>query len=147
MKLSTNRNVTAIAQIAISLPCFLPLFISKVSAGFPSPAEDYIDEPLDLNTYLITHPAATFFVRAIGDSMLGAGIFPNDILIIDRSLKPISGKIIIAAIDGELTVKRLKTTGKKIYLLAENPYYKPIEIRDGQEFEVWGVVTCVLHQV
>ncbi len=140
-------NVASIGRIIVTDPYSFPFFTSKVSAGFPSPAEDYIEEPLDLNALLITHPAATFFVRAIGDSMLGAGIFPNDILIIDRSINPVTGKIIIAMIDGELTVKRLQIAGHKIRLLSENPCYKSIEIREGQDFEVWGVVTCVLHQI
>lgn len=125
----------------------LPLFNSKVSAGFPSPAEDYIAAQLDLNEYLIKHPAATFLVRATGNSMINAGIYENDILIVDRSLKPVHGKIVIVAIDGQLTVKRLYKKNDRYMLLAENPAYAPIEITDSQETYIWGVVTQVLHAV
>lgn len=125
----------------------LPLHSSKVSAGFPSPAEDYISERLDLNEYLIKHPAATFLVRATGNSMINAGIHENDILIVDKSLTPANGKIVIVAIDGQLTVKRLQKQHNKFYLMAENPDYPPIEIQEGQETHIWGVVTQVLHEV
>jgi DNA polymerase V len=126
----------------------LPLYLSKVSAGFPSPAENDIAEKLDLNTYLVKHPAATFLVRANGLSMLNAGIHENDILVVDRSLTPSDGKIVIAAIDGQLTVKRLKKSGNgELLLLAENPDYKPIQIREGNEVTIWGVVTNVIHSV
>jgi DNA polymerase V len=125
----------------------LPLYGSKVSAGFPSPAEDYISERLDLNEYLIKHPAATFLVRATGNSMINAGIHENDILIVDRSLTPQSGKIVIVAIDGQLTVKRLQKKKDRYLLVAENPDYPPIEIQENQETYIWGVVTQVLHAV
>lgn len=126
----------------------LPLYATKVSAGFPSPAEDYISARLDLNEYLIKHPASTFLVRATGTSMINAGIHENDILIVDRSLTPVHGKIVIVAIDGQLTVKKLhkKKNGKYI-LMAENPNYPPIEIKEDQETFIWGVVTQVLHPV
>lgn len=126
----------------------LPLYLSKVSAGFPSPAEDELAEQLDLNNYLIKHPAATFLVRANGDSMINAGIHENDILIVDRSITPSNGKIVIVAIDGQLTVKRLqKNKNGRITLLAENPHYPPIEIQDGNELHIWGVVTNIIHSV
>lgn len=126
----------------------IPLYSSSVSAGFPSPAEDYIEEHLDLNDYLIKHPAATFMVRAVGDSMINAGIHENDILIVDRSLTPVHGRIVIAAIDGQLTVKRLcKNKSGKYQLVAENPKYKPIELNDNSETHIWGVVTSVIHSV
>lgn len=129
-------------------PCPLPLYLSKVSAGFPSPAEEDLADKLDLNDYLIKHPAATFLVRANGDSMINAGIHDNDILVVDRSLPALDGKVIIVAIDGQLTVKRLrKKKDGSIVLLAENPNYKPIEIRDGNELQIWGVVTNVIHGV
>ena len=98
----------------------LPLFSGKVSAGFPSPADDYVEKTLDLNELLVQKPAATFFVRAEGESMLGAGIHPNDILIVDRSIKPNAGKIVICALNGELTVKRLKRVKGTMVLKAEN---------------------------
>ena len=128
--------------------CEIPLFVASVSAGFPSPAEDYEEGPLDLNTYLIPHPAATFFVRVSGDSMKEAGIFPRDLLIVDRSVTPVSGKIIIAVLDGALTVKRLRRHSKhKIVLEPENPEYQAILVNENQQFEVWGVVTHVIHSV
>lgn len=127
----------------------LPLYSSKVSAGFPSPAEDHMAEKLDLNEYLIKHPASTFLVRVSGDSMINAGIFEDDILIVDRSLTPSHGKIVIVAIDGQLTVKRLhkKDHSNQYILMAENPNYPPIEVQDNQETYIWGVVTRVLHAV
>lgn len=124
-----------------------PLFSSGVSAGFPSPADDYVDRELDLNEYLITNPAATFFVRVAGDSMIGAGINHDDILIVDRSIAPVSGKIVIAIVDGELTVKRLVKTGDCCRLVAENPLYPPTDIEKEMELEVWGVVTCAIHRL
>lgn len=125
----------------------LPLFASKVSAGFPSPAADYVDKTLDLNELLIQKPAATFFVRAQGDSMLGAGIHPNDILVVDRSLEPVSGKIVICALNGELTVKRLVLEYEQWKLCAENPRYPEYILNDDLELVVWGVVTNVIHAV
>lgn len=123
----------------------LPLYGSKVPAGLPSTADDSIEKQLDLNEYLIKHPAATFCVRAQGSSMINAGIHDNDILIVDRSIKPITGKIVIAAIDGELTVKRLHITNEKLFLMPENPDFKPIEVSDDSELCIWGVVTSVIH--
>jgi DNA polymerase V len=125
----------------------LPLFSSLVRAGFPSPADDYIECKLDLNTHLIQHPSATFFVKAAGDSMKNAGIDSGDMLIVDRSLEATHGKIVIAAINGELTVKRLSHQQGKIQLLAENPDYEPILITDDLELVIWGVVTYVIHPV
>ncbi len=125
----------------------VPLFTSKVAAGFPSPADDYIEKTLDLNDLLIQKPAATFFVRAEGESMLGAGIHPNDILVVDRSIKPVLGKIVICALNGELTVKRLKSIGHEIILGAENPEYKDIVVHQSIELIIWGVVTNVIHSV
>lgn len=125
----------------------IPLFNGKVSAGFPSPADDYIEKTLDLNDLLIQKPAATFFVRAEGESMLGAGIHPNDILVVDRSLEPKVGKIVICALNGELTVKRIKSIGKEIVLGAENPAYPDIVVQEYIELVVWGVVTNVIHSL
>ncbi len=119
----------------------------RVAAGFPSPADDYLkaETPLDLNEHLIKHPAATFFVRVRGDSMTGCGIFPDDILIVDRSLEPAHRKVVIAVVNGELTVKRLHKAGGKVMLMPENAGYQPIVIEDEMELEIWGVVTCVIH--
>jgi DNA polymerase V len=125
----------------------LPLFTSRVSAGFPSPADDHIDKKLDLNEFLVRNPAATFFVKVDGESMRGAGIYPGDILVVDRSLKPTNSKIVIARLNGELTVKRLRLDGGNLYLIPENEHYQPIRVDEGMDFEVWGVVTSVIHAV
>lgn len=125
----------------------LPLFTGKVSAGFPSPADDYVEKTLDLNDLLIQRPAATFFVRVQGESMLGAGIHPNDILIVDRLIEPVSGKIVICALDGELTVKRLKRENEHWKLKAENSAYTDIVIHEELDMVIWGVVTNVIHAV
>ena len=122
-----------------------PLFISSIQAGFPSPADDFIDTKLDLNEHLIKHPAATFFVRASGDSMKEAGIVDRDILIVDRSLAPQNKAIVIAVISGELTVRRLKLQGKRIFLSSDNN--TQIEVTEDEDFRIWGVVTSVIHQV
>lgn len=123
----------------------LPLFAVSVKAGFPSPAEDYLEQNLDLNEHLIKHPAATFFVRVEGDSMKGAGIHEGDILIVDRALEPNNGKIVIAVMNGEFTVKRIRIERDQILLEPENPQYLPIPIPPESDFEVWGVVTFAIH--
>lgn len=125
----------------------LPLFLESVSAGFPSPADDYLEGRLDLNDYLVRNPSATFFVRVTGDSMMDAGIYSGDILVVDRSLAPKDNNIVIAVINGELTVKRLQMLKNKIFLLPENRNYEPIEITEEMNFEVWGVVSTVIHSV
>ena len=124
-----------------------PLFLASVSAGFPSPAEDYIEGRLDLNRHLIKHPAATFFVRVAGDSMIGAGIHPGDILVVDRALEPQDSNVVIAVVDGELTVKRISQRHGKLFLVPDNQAYEPLEILEAMEFEVWGVVTSVIHNL
>ncbi len=141
-----EATITEIYSVEQKNRIQLPLFSCGVSAGFPSPADDYIDRQLDLNELLIKNPAATFFVRVAGDSMTGAGINHDDILIVDRSLEPTNGKIIIAAIDGELTVKRLSKTDYSCSLQSENPDYPALQITDDMSLEVWGVVTGVVHQ-
>jgi DNA polymerase V len=125
----------------------LPLFVGKVAAGFPSPADDYVDKNLDLNELLVQKPAATFFVKAQGESMLGAGIHNNDILVVDRSIDPIAGKIVVCALNGELTVKRLSHENSRWQLKAENPNYPDIEIYENLDMVIWGVVTNVIHPV
>lgn len=102
---------------------------------------------LDLNKHLIKHPAATFFVRVAGDSMIDAGIHPGDILIVDRSLEPCDKKVVIAIIEGELTVKRIRMIGNKVSLVPENENYAPIPIGAEMNFEIWGVVTSVIHSL
>lgn len=125
----------------------IPLYSSTVRAGFPSPGDDYIEAMLDLNEYLIKHPASTFFVRASGESMMNAGIYSGDILIVDRSIEASHGKIVIAALNGELTVKRLFQQHGQIKLIAENPDFPPIDITDEYDMVIWGVVTNVIHAV
>ena len=122
-----------------------PLFLSGVSAGFPSPADDYLDRKLDLNEHLVKNPAATYFVRVAGDSMMGVGINDNDILVVDRSLEPSSSNIVIAIVNGELTVKRLIKTRNSCRLIAENPDYPPLEINEDTPLEIWGVATYAIH--
>lgn len=125
----------------------IPLFLQRVSAGFPSPAEDYIEKTLDLNELCIQHPAATFFVRVDGESMIGAGIFPGDVLVVDRSLRAQHGDIIIASLESEMTVKELHLNPPPVYLLPRNPAYQPILIEEGMVLEVFGVVTNVVRSL
>jgi DNA polymerase V len=124
-----------------------PFFAEAVCAGFPSPANDYLESKLDLNEFLVKHPAATFFVRAEGDSMLGAGIHSGDILVVDRALQAVENRVVIAVVEGELTVKRLKRVKGKLCLAPDNDEYKPIEPDEENGFEIWGVVTAVIHAV
>jgi DNA polymerase V len=124
-----------------------PLYASTVKAGFPSPAEDYAEEHLDLNAHLIHHPASTFFLRVSGDSMKDVGIFNGDLLVVDRSLEPADGKIVIAAVNGELTVKRLQKNKESVSLIAENPDYPPIILQPDDHIHLWGVVTHAIHAV
>ncbi len=123
------------------------LFSHSISAGFPSPADDYLEKRLDLNKHLVKNPAATFFVRVAGDSMIGAGIHDEDLLVVDRSLRATHGKIVIAIINNEFTVKRLIKKSGKVYLVPENSNYKSIELKEDIETIIWGVVTTVLHDV
>ena len=124
----------------------LPLFSHKVVAGFPSPADDYIDQHLDLNEKLIRNKEATFLLVVEGDSMQKVGILDGDILIVDRSITPADGKIVIAALDGELTVKRLSVKSTGTWLMPENDNYPPIPVREESEMVIWGVVTATISQ-
>ena len=129
-------------------PCHFPLYGAYVPAGFPSPADDFIENTLDLNTYLIRHPAATFFVRVQGDSMVGAGIHQGDILIVDRALEPRDMTVIVAAVDGDLVVKRMRRKKDgRIFLESENPLYPVMEVPPEADLHVWGVVTYVIHSL
>jgi DNA polymerase V len=143
-----NPSTTKVAAVFApdrSTACSLPLYVTPVSAGFPSPAEDYLEGKLDLNKHLIKHPSATFFVRVTGDSMIDVGIHEGDMLIVDRALEPHDGSIVIAVIDGELTVKRLRKKADELLLVAENKNYQPIAVHEETSFEIWGVVTNVIH--
>ncbi len=148
--MSTPKNepdVRAIHPARVQSNAAQPLFSSRVEAGFPSPADDYLEGALDLNEHLVKNPAATFFVRVTGESMTGAGIFPGDLLVVDRSLSPESGNVVIAVLDGELTVKRLWQENGRVELRADNPAYAPIRLSGTMELDVWGVVKHVIHAV
>jgi len=145
---SPNRTVLTDPQRSVRLQRWrLPLFANKIAAGFPSPADDYVEKTLDLNELLVTQPAATFFGRAEGVSMINAGIFPNDILVINRAIEPTPGKIVICAVNGELTVKRLGRDGELWVLKAENPDYPDIPLHDELDMVIWGVVTHAIHSL
>jgi len=122
----------------------IPLFLDAVPAGFPSPASDYCERKLDLNELCIKKPAATYFVRAQGDSMIDAGIFPGDVLVVDRSLTAQHGDVVIATFEGELTVKKLETT-PVIRLVPMNKHHAPIVVPETAELEIFGVVTTTIH--
>lgn len=124
-----------------------PLLGMEIPAGFPSPAQDYIEGTLDLNDFLIEHPTATFFVKVQGCSMVNAGINPDDILIIDRSLEPVDKRIVIAVVEGELTVKRLRIRNNRWYLEPANNEYPIIEITEEMDFSIWGVATFAIHSL
>src|SRR2546430_5809411 len=138
-------SVPVVAAPDLSTPYACLLFLVPVSAGYPSPADDYLDGSLDLNQHLIKHPTATFFVRVAGESMREAGIHSGDVLIVDRALTPSDGSVIIAIVNGELTVKRLAKRKGKLLLMPENQQYPPLAITENTAFEVWGVVTYVIR--
>jgi DNA polymerase V len=118
-----------------------PLILCRVPAGFPSPAEDYVEGRIDLNRDLIKHPLSTFYIRVSGDSMVGAGILPGALLVVDRAVEAHDGHVVVARINDELCVKRLSLSDEgQIWLLSENELYPPIEITEGMDFEVWGRV-------
>ena len=123
-----------------------PVFLDKVSAGFPSPATDYMENKLDLNEYLIRHPAATFIVKASGSSMVNANIYSGDLLVVDRSITPKNNNIVIASIFGDLTVKKLKKKEKSFFLVSANEEYPSIEVKEEMECFIWGVVTYIIHE-
>jgi DNA polymerase V len=141
----TTVDRFSVPDLSTSFLC--PLFLVPVSAGFPSPADDYLERKLDLNAHLIKHEAATFFVKVQGDSMIGAGIHSGDLLIVDRAREPTEHSVVIAVVNGELTVKRLSTRDGTLFLAPENGHYEPIPITEFTDFEVWGVVTYVIHAV
>ena len=127
-------------------PLILPVAGDCVRAGFPSPAEDFQVERLDLTTILVSHPQATFFLRLRGDSMRDAGLFDGDLLVVNRALKPVNGDVVIAVVDGEFTCKTLWLKFGRMKLLAANPTYPEIVPKEGQTIEVWGVVTASIKR-
>jgi DNA polymerase V len=124
----------------------IPMFSDAVQAGFPSPAEDHMDMDLNLNDHLAQNPSATFCVKAIGESMKDAGIQSGDIMIVDKSLEPSNRSIVLAVIDGEFTVKRVNMNENELYLMPENNSFSPIKITKEMDFQVWGIVTYIIHK-
>lgn len=122
-----------------------PLFLCPAAAGWPSPAEDYIEKRLNLHTHLVRNESAAFFLYASGKSMQGAGIFDGDLLVVDRSIPPTPGRIVIAALEGELAVKRLQKRGKRLFLASENRGYPDFDITGREDACIWGVVTHAIH--
>ncbi len=141
------KSYGKISSFDINKSVIIPLYNYSISAGFPSPADDHLEKNLDLNEYLIKNPTSTFFVRVQGDSMVGAGINSNDILIVDRSLEISNGKIIIAVLYGELTVKRLRLSKNEMWLDADNNKFDPIKVTEEMNFHVWGIATNVIHKL
>lgn len=138
-------KIQAVADHPIALA--RPLFSSPVPAGFPSPADDYIEGQLDLNEYFVPHPAATFYVRVTGESMIGAGILPGDILIVDRSLEATHGAIVIAVVNNELTVKRLFKKEGRVELHPDNPAFPVMTFQRNMALTIWGVVSGVTRKL
>ena len=138
-------NVIEVCRLKTEARVKLPLILARTQAGFPSPADDYIEERIDLNKKLILHPEATYLVRVMGDSMIGDRIHDGDYLIVDRAIEPNHNDIILAVLNSEFTVKRLVKTTNRWYLVAGNPKYPPFEITPEMDFEVWGKVTYIFH--
>ena len=139
-----NYNPLELFPIVTNTKLKLPLVDTGISAGFPSPADDFLDSSIDLNEALIKNKTATFYGKVKGDSMTDAGIDDGDLLIIDKSLKPIDGKIAVCFIDGEFTVKRINIEKDVIWLRAENKKYQPIKVTKDNDFIIWGIVTNVI---
>ena len=145
-----GKNITnffKVYNLDTSTKIEIPLFVDSISAGFTSPADDYIDEKLDINKHLIKHPEATFYVKAKGNSMINIGIYEGDILIVDRAITPVNNSIVIGVVNGEFTVKRINKSDDKFYLIPENEDYPPIEITETMDFKIWGVVTNAIHKL
>ncbi len=140
-------EIIPLAAAPARSPIQTPFFSCTAAAGFPSPADDYLEQPLDFNELLIKNPAATFAVRIAGESMTGAGLFPGDIAVVDRAATPTNGSMILALLDGEFTVKRYRMRGRHIYLQAENPKFSDIAIPEGATFEVWGVISHAIRML
>ena len=145
-KIMNEKNILSIINIEADKKTNTPMFLDSVSAGFPSPATDYMENKLDLNEYLVKHPAATFIVKANGPSMIEAGILSGDLLIVDRSVTPKNDNIDIASVFGDLTVKKLRKKGQTLFLVSANNEYPSIEVKEEMECFIWGVVTYVIHR-
>ncbi len=146
LKLHTG-NIIDIFSANTETALALPYVDNGISAGFPSPALDFVDLTIDLNRHLIKNPSATFYGRVKGDSLKNAGICNGDLLIIDRSLEPTNGKIAVCYIDGEFTAKRVQISKNEIFLIPENEKYQPIRVTKENDFLIWGVVTHVIKDV
>ena len=142
-KTNTLEIYTADTTSTISLP----IVENGISAGFPSPADDFLDISIDLNKEYVKNPSTTFYGRVKGDSMINAGLNEGDLLIIDKSLEPIDDKIAVCFIDGEFTVKRIKIEKDIVWLVAENEKYKPIKVTAENDFIIWGIVTTIIKTV
>ncbi len=141
-------NISAVWELSrLALRFKVPLFVSRVSAGFPSPAEDWVEQRIDLNRWLIDHPATTFCVRVTGDSMTNAQINDGDVLIVDRMVRADSGDVVVARVGDEMCVKRLRIIDGRPWLYPENDLYQPLEITEEDEFAVWGKVLHVIHSL
>jgi DNA polymerase V len=140
-------NVIDIFSADTETELALPFVDDGISAGFPSPALDFVDLSIDLNKYLIKNPSATFYGKVKGDSLINAGIHNGDLLIIDRSLEPTNGKIAVCYIDGEFTAKRIKLEKCVAWLIAENENYQPIKVTEANSFLIWGIVTHVIKNI
>ena len=125
----------------------LPYTDSGIRAGFPSPAQDYTDESIDLNRDIIHHNESTFYARAVGDSLCDANVMEGDLLVIDKSLEPHDGDMAVCFLNGEFTLKFIKCREDGLFLMPANPKYEPIRIGEGDEFRIWGIVTYVIHKV
>ena len=144
--MAKDIKVTEIYKLDKGKPVKLPFMESKIAAGFPSPAADYLEQKLDLNEYLIKHPASTFVIRVTGSSMIDEGIFDGDLLIVDKSIEPQMGQVVIAELNGGFTVKKIEKINDKLFLVAGNKNYEPIPVNEETEFLIWGVVTYSIHK-
>jgi DNA polymerase V len=145
-KLYNSPNITFF-QADVSSELELPYVVNGISAGFPSPADDFLDINIDLNKHLIKNPSTTFYGRVKGDSMKDAGIHDGDLLIIDKSLEPTNNKIAVCFIDGEFTVKRISIEKDVVWLIAENKNYEPIKVTKDNDLVIWGIVTTVIKNL
>jgi len=146
IQINSNSKLT-IYPVSTSTELNLPIVTSGISAGFPSPAMDFIDVSIDLNKHLIKHPSSTFYGRVKGHSMKDASIYDGDLLIIDKSLHPKNNQIAVCFIDGDFTIKRISVNDGHCWLLPENKDYKPIKITEDNDFQIWGVVTYVIKSL
>tara|TARA_B100001057_G_scaffold230930_2_gene231169 strand:- start:4373 stop:4834 length:462 start_codon:yes stop_codon:yes gene_type:complete len=144
---SSNAIIRTKQEQNLIYPMFLTFYKEAVECGFPSPARDFTEGTIDLNEELIPRPNSTFIVRARGDSMIGSGIYPGDLLIVDRSLSPRNGSVIIAVLDGELSVKSLKLDNDQVTLSSSNPNYSDVIVSEEMDFTIWGVCTNVVHNL